>query len=145
MRRVHLAALTPVVAAVAGVGVAQSVGATTGSASMEVRKMLVPSTDSGKFNLIVRHTGGAVITQANNVGNNGHTSRVAIPAGEKITVEETAGTGSKLGDYSSVLDCVVISGPDAGTHTTTTGTGRVLIPTAGDRYTCTFTNTRTNG
>jgi hypothetical protein len=142
MRRIHLLRLAVLVFLVAGVGIVQSVGATTGSASIEVRKALSPSTDPGKFNLIVRHTGGALITQASNVGNGGHTSRVTISAGQHYTVEELAGTNSNLSNYTSSLDCYVVSGPDAGKHFTTNGTGWAFIATAGDKYTCTFTNTR---
>ena len=145
MKRIHLLALAIVVGAIAGVSVVQSVGATTGTASIEVRKVLSPSSDPGKFNLIVRHTAGALVTEAANVGNGGHTSRVTITAGQQYTVEELAGTNSSLSNYTSSLDCFVSSGPDAGKHYTVAGTGWVFIATAGDKYTCTFTNTRKNG
>jgi hypothetical protein len=144
MGRLHkIAILAAVVTALAGIAVVQSVGATTGTATVEVRKVLSPSTDSGKFNLLVRHTRGALITEVFNVGNGGHTSRVAIPAGQQVTVEETHGANTSLSDYNSVLQCVVQSGPDAGQQLPpVNGTGMILVGNAGDNYTCTFTNTR---
>jgi hypothetical protein len=53
-----------------------------------------------------------------------------------------AGRQERRSNYTSVLDCYVSSGPDAGHHYITHGTGWVFTATAGDKYTCTFTNTR---
>jgi trimeric autotransporter adhesin len=141
--RIHKIGLVVLAAlAVAGIAV-QGVGADTGSTTIEVRKVLVPATDPGKFNLFVRYTGGAFITEVFDVGDGGHTARVEIPPGQALTVEESHGTNSSLSNYDSTVDCYVKSGPDAGyVFPTVIGHGRPLTATAGDNYTCTITNTR---
>ena len=112
-------------------------------ATLEVLKVLSPAADPGKFNLIVRRSGGALIVRASNIGNGGTTRRIAIPAGQPITIEETA-SGATLGNYTSTLSCRVISGPDAGQQLPiVTATIGVVTSKARDNYTCTFNNTRT--
>src|SRR5207247_1947660 len=71
------------------------------SRTIEVRKSLFPTSDSGKFNLLVDDA-----VKATNVGNNGTTGLVSVEAGQH-GVSETAGTGSSLGDYTSSIDCQV--------------------------------------
>ena len=86
-------------------------------------KILVPSTDTGKFNL--RMNG---VIKATNVGNNGTTGAIIRNPG-LVTVDETAGTGTSLGNYTRVIggDCSV--------------NGTVTLA-SGNNKTCTITNTR---
>ncbi len=92
---------------------------------LKVNKVLNPSTDPGKFNL--RIDGNTAGTGAN-VGNGGTTGTVVRAAGPH-TVSETAGTGTSLSNYTSVItgDCA----PN----------GAVTLA-AGDNKTCIITNTR---
>ena len=114
MNRFHkMGLIVLAAAAIAGVSV-QTIGAAPATATIEVRKMLVPSNDPGLWNLLVRYTGGPIITEVFNVSNNGHTPRVTIPAATWLTVEELQGTNTLLSNYSPVLNCFVVSGPDKG-------------------------------
>ncbi len=146
MNRFHKLGLIVLAAsAIAGVSV-QTIGAAPGTATIEVRKMLVPSNDPGLWNLLVRYTGGPIITEVFNVSNNGHTPRVTIPAATWLTVEELQGTNTLMSNYSPVLNCFVFSGPDKGfAFPPVNYHGAKFQFTAGDNYTCTFTNTRKAG
>jgi hypothetical protein len=135
-----------VVAALAIAGFAVQSGGATPGATIEVRKVLVPSNDPGLFNLLVRRTASTLITEVFDVSNGGHTARVAVPTGVNLTVEELAGTGTSLADYSPALDCFVQSGPDAGYHFPLVyWHGMVLVAKPGNNYTCIFTNTAVGG
>jgi len=93
--------------------------------TLTVNKILVPSSDSGKFNLqidsVTAGTGA-------NVGDGGTTGAVEVSIGGHI-VGETAGTATTLSDYTTVIggNC------DA--------QGNVTLA-AGDNKTCTITNTK---
>jgi hypothetical protein len=114
-----------------------------GASSLEVRKVLAPASDPGRFTLITRYSFGALIEQTPNAGNGTTTGRFDIPAGRVLTVEEKAGANTKLSDYTSRLDCRIVSGPDMGqVFPTVNGTATKFIAKPGDGYTCTFTNTR---
>ena len=65
--------------------------------TLKVVKLLVPSADSGLFNLLIDGT-----ARATNVGNNGNTGFVTVNAGSH-SVSETAGTATSLDSYSSVI------------------------------------------
>src|SRR5262245_56289033 len=85
MNRFHKVGVVVLAAlAIAGASV-QSISAAPGTATIEVRKSLVPTNDPGLFNLLVRYTGGSIITEVFNVGNNGHTPRVSIPSATWLT------------------------------------------------------------
>ena len=128
--------------AVAGITV-QGVGATPGGATIEVRKVLAPADDPGLFNLLARRTASTLITEVFDVGNGGHTARVAVPTGVNLTVEETHGSNTSLSDYSPTVDCFVQSGPDAGYHFPLAyWYGKVIVAKPNDNYTCIITNTR---
>ena len=88
-------------------------------------KDVVPDTDSGLFNLRID---GAVAGTGANVGDNGTTGFVPVNAGNH-TVSETAGTGTTLSDYVSVIggDCAA--------------NGTVTLALAQNK-TCTITNTK---
>jgi hypothetical protein len=66
---------------------------------LEVRKVLAPSDDSGKFNLVIDDK-----TEAANVGNGGTTGEKTVQAGGHLVVE-TAGVGTDLADYASTIEC----------------------------------------
>lgn len=65
---------------------------------LTVKKALSPTTDSGKFNLLINGSG------ASNVGHDGEYS-VDVPVGSAVTVSETAGANTLLANYSSQLVC----------------------------------------
>ena len=90
---------------------------------LTVKKILIPSTDPGKFNLLVNG-----VIKASNVGDGGTTGAIIRPLGP-VTVSESAGTGTILANYIRVF------GGDFAANGTTT-----LV--AGDNKTCTITNTR---
>jgi len=91
--------------------------------TLEVRKILSPTTDPGKFNLWIGST-----KYASDVGNGGTTGALVF-APDTYTVSETAGAGTNLADYDTVIgsEC-------------TAGGSVTLVP--GDVKVCTITNTR---
>src|SRR5207248_2477977 len=95
----------------------------TQQATLTVNKVCVPANDAGKFNLQI--DGGTAGTGAN-AACGGSTGAVVETVGSH-TVGETAGTGTSLSDYTSVIggDCV---------------NGSVTLA-AGDSKVCTITNT----
>jgi|GEM_PF-1454717 len=102
---------------------------------LEVKKNLVPSTDSGLFNLQVDGT-----TKAANVTNNGTTGEVVLPVGNH-SVGETAGTSTSLAGYSSSISCRNLNGTGS-VVASGTGTSLASVPVAdGDDIVCVITNT----
>jgi uncharacterized repeat protein (TIGR01451 family) len=97
------------------------------SRTITVKKALSPTTDGGKFNLLIN---GAV--QASNVGHDG-SGAIAVAAGSQVSVGET-GNNTSLDNYASQLSCgdVSVSG---------TGIGGTFTMPDKD-VTCIFTNTR---
>jgi N-acetylneuraminic acid mutarotase/glucose/arabinose dehydrogenase len=93
------------------------------TARLTVNKVLVPSGDTGRFDLRVDD-----VTKAAGVGDGGTTGPLTLAAG-RHTVSEAAAAGTNLADYTRSFsgDC----GPD----------GTVTL-TAGDDKTCTITNRR---
>lgn len=102
---------------------------------LEVKKNLVPATNSGLFNLQVD-----AITKAANVGNNGTTGEVVVSDGNH-SVGETAGTSTSLASYSSSVECRDLNG--TGTIIASgTGTTIASVPIAdGSDVVCVITNT----
>jgi hypothetical protein len=100
-------------------------------ATIELRKVTVPSNDPGVFNLLINNT---VVASGGNGTTTGH---LQIGTGEG-TVRETAEPGTDLADYNSKVEC------------TRNGTVAVAVPgtkvdgaiAQGDTVVCTFTNTR---
>jgi hypothetical protein len=103
--------------------------------TLEVKKVLVPSSDHGKFNLKID-----AATYAFNVGNGGTTHARAIPPGSQNSASETAGSSTSLANYSSAFVCKDGSTTIASGSGTTTG----LLPTAvvAHGVVCVFTNTK---
>ena len=98
-------------------------------AAVTVVKELAGFNDPGLFNLLID---GIVV--APNVGNLGQGTSGTINAGTTVTVAETAGTGTSLGNYTSSLGCV------SGAIPITVTNGEFTMTAAG--VACTFTNTR---
>jgi hypothetical protein len=90
--------------------------------TLEVKKVLSPSADPGKFNLLIDG-----VPKATDVGNDGSSGAVVVTVGTH-TVSETEGTGTHLADYDTVIgtDCAA--------------DGSVTLA-AGDVKVCTITNT----
>src|SRR5262249_57894967 len=66
---------------------------------VKVIKELLPSSDTGKFNLQINGK-----TEAPNVGDKGETGFVDVAVGSNPTVGETEGTGTSLSDYESSIE-----------------------------------------
>jgi uncharacterized repeat protein (TIGR01451 family) len=94
--------------------------------TLTVNKTIDPIDDGGKFNLLIGAT-----TYASDIGHNGSTGAIELQAGSYI-VSETAGTGTNLNDYDSVI------GGDCDFQ------GNVTLA-AGENKTCTITNTLKRG
>ena len=100
----------------------------TKKAKLTVNKVLVPSGDSGTFDLSINGT-----THATGVGDGGTTGAQVANIGSN-SFGEAAGGGTSLSDYTTA-----ISG--AGCTDNGDGTGAITLA-AGDSKTCTITNTR---
>jgi hypothetical protein len=96
--------------------------------TLTVNKVVVPSSDTGLFNLQID---SATAGTGANVGNGGTTGSVVVTAASH-TVGETAGTATSLANYTTVIggDCTV--------------NGSITLA-AGDHKVCTITNTRNTG
>src|SRR5438477_68380 len=95
----------------------------THKATLTVNKVCVPANDAGKFNLQI--DGGTAGTGAN-AACGGSTGAVVETVGSH-TVGETAGTGTSLSDYTSVIGGDRVNGS--------------VTLAAGDNKVCTTTNT----
>ncbi len=117
------------------------IAAVTGSSgSLEVIKSLNPTTDPGKFNLVVNDT-----EYASGIGHNGTTGQRDLAVGT-YTIKETAGNLTSLTDYTSSIECR--SYANNGSHTViassnTSGPLDVSV-TNNSNIVCTITNTRIN-
>lgn len=106
----------------------------SGTGKLEVKKVLIPSTDSGKFDLRIDGK-----PEASNVGDTGSTGEETVSAG-KHEVSETAVGGAKLDDYTTSISCrdgngtqIAVGGADADLDVTVA---------AGADVVCTITNTK---
>lgn len=106
-----------------------------GRATITVNKVVSPTDDSGKFNLLIN---GSVY--ATDVGNGGTTGSVSVAAGT-YSVSETAGTGTSLSDYTTTNACSWGQRGGGGEGTSVSD----LTVNAGENLVCTFTNTRATG
>jgi len=96
------------------------------STTLTVTKALSPTDDPGKFNLQIDS-----VTKATDQGNGGTTGAISVSPGAH-TVGELAGTGTNLGDYTTVI------GGDCASN------GSITLVT-GDHKACSITNTRKGG
>jgi hypothetical protein len=111
-----------------GTGSAQATVTVTVQCKLTVTKSLVPTTDTGLFNLLIDG-----VVKAANVGNAGTTGPQQVALGSHI-VSETAGTGTSLSDYASTVNCG--AGAVNGTSTT------VSFASGDSDKSCTITNTK---
>jgi hypothetical protein len=105
------------------------------SGKLEVRKDLIPSDNSGVFNLQVDG-----VTKAANVGDNGTTGEVVVPEGNH-SVGETAGTNTALASYSTAIECRDLNGTGS---VIASGNGATLAAVSiadGADVVCIITNT----
>lgn len=105
---------------------------TTPTGTLEVRKAVLPTNDSGRFNLLID---GQVF--AADVQNGGTTGAQPVTAGIH-TIAESAGAQTTLDDYQRSVRCTETG---SGSVWTPDATGRVNVD-AGDTVVCTFTNIR---
>ena len=109
---------------------------TRNQGKLEVIKDLIPSADTGKFNLQIDGT-----TEAPNVGDGGTTGEKTVTPGNH-TVGETAGTGTSLSDYTSSIECKGNNGAGA-VVASGSGAGPLTVPVASnDDIVCIVTNTK---
>ncbi|MEX2611956.1 MAG: hypothetical protein WD380_00135, partial [Gaiellaceae bacterium] len=97
---------------------------------VKVVKVTDPTTDTGKFNLLINGT----VERANAI--NGQDTGFKQVAAGAVTVSETAGTSTSLSSYNSKVQC------DSDKGSTNPGTSHGFTANYGDRVTCTITNTR---
>lgn len=107
--------------------------------TVEVKKVVVPSADSGRFNLKIEGT-----THAANVGDGGTTGKVVVDDDENITVSETQGTSTTLSNYSTTIVCKDENGTGdvVKSASSTSATIDDDDIEAGDEIVCVITNTR---
>ena len=110
-------------------------GNTTTTAAMgalEVRKVVLPATDSGSFNLSIDAT-----IFATDIGNGGSTGSQPVVAGMH-SIGESAGAQTTLTDYQATARCVETRSGSSWTP----GADGVVYVDAGEAVVCTFTNVR---
>ncbi|UTI64569.1 hypothetical protein NBH00_24945 [Paraconexibacter antarcticus] len=107
--------------------------------TLEVKKVLSPAADPGKFDLQID---GATKSPAGGVGDGGTTGAQNLNTGS-YGVGEVAHTGTSLSDYTASITCV-----DGKTTVVpaTAATSVAAVPVAdGSTVVCTITNTRNTG
>ena len=117
------------------------------SGKLEIKKDLIPSDNSGLFNLQID---GSTAGTGANVGDAGTTGEQVVAGGSaqnptNHTVGETAGTGTNLSDYASSIVCKDLNGTGA-TVASSNNSGPLTVPViTGSDIVCTITNTLQNG
>jgi uncharacterized repeat protein (TIGR01451 family) len=101
-------------------------------------KALNPTTDAGKFDLTL--AGTTYDNAGAGFGNGGNTGFQIVAAGT-VAMSEAAHTGTTLADYTSALACVNAAN-GAVTVSPNNNTSGSITVAAGDKITCTITNTR---
>jgi hypothetical protein len=101
--------------------------------TIEVRKIIAPSDDPGRFDLQVDD-----VTEKTDASDGETTGPVSVATGTNHSVGELAGTGSSLADYSSSISCTRNGNPaESGSGTSLAGIAADL----NDVVVCTITNT----
>jgi hypothetical protein len=109
------------------------------SGRLEVRKVLDPLTDPGRFNLLIDSTIGASA-----VGNGGTTGEKIVDAGNHTVGESASGT-TNLADYTTSIQCRDLNGTGSTVAAgTSAGPLAVSVPDGSDVI-CVVTNTRKTG
>ena len=111
---------------------------------LEVQKDLNPSTDTGRFNLLI--DGSSPNAGSQNVGDGGTTGERTLNTGDH-TVGESAVLGTDLAKYAKSIVCKDGNGSgDTVAATTSDDAGPLTVPvTLGDDIVCVITNTRETG
>ena len=111
---------------------------------LEVQKDLNPSTDTGRFNLLIDGSSPDVGSQ--NVGDGGTTGEETLNTGDH-TVGESAVVGTDLADYAKSIDCKDDNGTGSVVaNTTSDDAGPLTVPvTTSSDIVCVITNTRETG
>jgi hypothetical protein len=108
---------------------------------LKLVKSLVPTTDGGKFDFSIE--GYTTFTNGGNGYVNGGTTEFQkIPIGESIDFSEAGHGTTSLDNYTTALECTKEGGGDINENANATNTAGAVTAAAGDRITCTFTNTR---
>ncbi|KKQ92426.1 MAG: hypothetical protein UU16_C0006G0028 [Candidatus Woesebacteria bacterium GW2011_GWA2_40_7] len=102
---------------------------------LEVKKVLDPTSDTGKFDLQIDGT-----TYAFDATHNGTTGEKIVDA-DSHTVSETAGTGTTLSNYTSSVVCRDTNGTGSVVSTTGSAPSWTVGVGNGDDIVCTITNT----
>ncbi len=112
--------------------------APTPTATIQVKKVVSPSADTGTFNLNI-----GADTYATG-GNGTDTGGVSVTPGTGIVVNETAASGTNLANYTTTVACTKNGKSLTGTTDLTNATKRSITISAADKdnVACTFTNTR---
>jgi uncharacterized repeat protein (TIGR01451 family) len=109
--------------------------------TLEIIKQLSPTSDSGKFNLLIDSS-----VLVSDIGHNGTTGEQQVLSsggvGTPHTFGESAGTGTNLSDYTTSVSCV--NATNSPVSTTGTNPWTVNVTNNAD-ITCTITNTRDTG
>lgn len=105
-----------------------------GRATIKIVKALIPSADTGRFNLQIGNQ-----TYATNVGDGENTGFVPVAAGTYDVIEQ-AGTGTNMAHYEPQWSCEIGQQGTSGF-----GTSTQLTVAAGESAVCTFTNIRKTG
>ena len=111
---------------------------------LEVQKDLNPSTDTGRFNLLI--DGSSPDLGSQNVGDGGTTGEETLDTGDH-TVGESAVIGTDLADYDKSIECKADNGTGAvvaSVAADNAGPLNVNVTTGSD-IVCVITNTRETG
>ena len=100
-------------------------------AKITVTKSLSPTSDPGRFNLLV----GSTMVKSS-AGNGGSGSTLVTPG--SYTISESAASGTSLSNYTSSIACTKNGSP----HKSGPGTSISVSVAAGDVEACTITNVR---
>ena len=106
---------------------------------LEVRKVLRPSYNPGRFNLLIDDT---IVAPA--VGDGGTTGEQIVRAGQH-TVSETTAIGTSLADYNTSVECRDANGTGSVVASQANNSPLSLMVPAGSDIVCTITNERQTG
>ncbi|MFN8467093.1 MAG: hypothetical protein U0X20_16175 [Caldilineaceae bacterium] len=106
---------------------------------LEVRKVLRPSDNPGRFNLLIDDT---ILASA--IGDGGTTGEQIVRAGQH-SVSETTAIGTSLADYNTSVECRDADGTGSVVASQANNSPLSLMVPAGSDIVCTITNERQTG
>jgi len=115
-----------------------SVNLTT-TGRLEVRKVLLPSDNPGRFNLLIDDS-----IKAAAIGDGGTTGEQIVSAGQH-SVSETTVPGTSLADYNTSVECRDANGTGSVVASQANNSPLSLMVPAGSDIVCTITNERQTG